>query len=406
MRVLLVNDYRVAGGAEVVVEAEAAALREAGHEVAVLTAEESPGERRAGLGAALRYVSNGPACRRLSAELDRFRPDIVHLHNLYHAWSPAVLGVLARWKRADGRGVVLTAHDHHVVCPNPGGVVYRKRVDAVDTLRAGPPWPPVMASVLAGRWDGSRARSWLRVTQHVWHYRVRQRLDVLDAVIAPSSAIESALRGAMRSAANRVVVVRNPSLFSSGGISKPSGGSLRVVFAGRLEPEKGVFDAIDSWPMDLGTRLIVLGDGSELENCQAMVEHAGLDAEFEGRVSRERVSEVLASAHVVLVPSTVEEADGLSAVEGLAHGAAVLATDGGRMRELLGIPEDGWASARGVVFRGRSGAELRRGLEELIARRAAGTLNAFDASGELRGRSPAEHAAALVGVYERAIARG
>ncbi len=69
----------------------------------------------AALGAAARMVwsrsaRRWPGCRRSA----RFRPDIVHCHNIYHQLSPSILAAT----RAAGVPVVMTLHDYKLACPS------------------------------------------------------------------------------------------------------------------------------------------------------------------------------------------------------------------------------------------------------------------------------------------------
>ena len=54
------------------------------------------------------------AQQRLRSVLAKSRPDIVHLHNIYHHLSPSILPVLQQ----AGVPSVITAHDFQIACPN------------------------------------------------------------------------------------------------------------------------------------------------------------------------------------------------------------------------------------------------------------------------------------------------
>ncbi|MEK8106126.1 glycosyltransferase [Micromonospora sp. M12] len=56
-----------------------------------------------------------PASRRgLARVIDEFRPDVLHLHNIYHQLSPSVLAAA----RTAGVPCVLTLHDYKLACPS------------------------------------------------------------------------------------------------------------------------------------------------------------------------------------------------------------------------------------------------------------------------------------------------
>lgn len=109
--------------------------------------------------------------------------------------------------------------------------------------------------------------------------------------------------------------------------------SHRMVFVGRLEPEKGARRALESFATAApGTAaLIVVGAGSERDALVARAQKLGVAARvfFEGE---HPAGPYLALADLVLVPSEYE-GYGLSIVEALAAGKPVLSTDVGIARE-------------------------------------------------------------------------
>ena len=62
---------------------------------------------------ALALIWNVEAARRLDALLRETRPDVAHLHNIYHHLSPSILPVLSR----HGVPIVMTLHDLRLLCP-------------------------------------------------------------------------------------------------------------------------------------------------------------------------------------------------------------------------------------------------------------------------------------------------
>lgn len=54
------------------------------------------------------------ARRNLQTLLQKFHPDIVHIHNIYHQLSPSILGVCKK----QGVPIVMTVHDHAIISPD------------------------------------------------------------------------------------------------------------------------------------------------------------------------------------------------------------------------------------------------------------------------------------------------
>jgi glycosyltransferase involved in cell wall biosynthesis len=86
----------------------------------------------------------------------------------------------------------------------------------------------------------------------------------------------------------------------------------------------------------LGKRLVVVGDGPEARRLKRL---AGPTISFTGRVSDQRVAELLSSARALVV--TAAEEFGIAAVEALASGRPVIALDAGGVRESVYEGETG-----------------------------------------------------------------
>ncbi|MHC4810615.1 MAG: glycosyltransferase [Planctomycetota bacterium] len=333
MRILQVNDFRDGGGAELVVAETVRLLREAGHEVDLFTGEDVPGR----LGP-WSYVSNRRAVRALADRVRRFRPDVVHFHNVYHRLSPAVLGVSAPRK-------ILTAHDFHLVCPNAGACAFdaggRRRVVEPDSLRRA-------GDLLGRRWDHRSAwHGWLRLLQHLWSYRVRRRREQLDLVLCPGEAAAAMLREAGLPVP--VEVVPNPfdaeatrAMVSRRAAERANLETLQLIFVGRVEPEKGLAPVLDVWPSG-SARLRIVGDGQDLERCRAIVTRRNLDdcIEFTGRLDRAGTLSSIAAADAVIMPSLTPEVSPMVVLEALALGTPVIAPGTGGLAELLEQAEPG-----------------------------------------------------------------
>jgi glycosyltransferase involved in cell wall biosynthesis len=101
----------------------------------------------------------------------------------------------------------------------------------------------------------------------------------------------------------------------------PPEGTFRVLFAGRIERNKGVFDLLE-----IARRLHVerpgrfswelCGDGSALAELAAAVEASDLGSSFalRGRLDRNEMAAAFGRSHAVIVPTTADFAEGLNKV--------------------------------------------------------------------------------------------
>jgi glycogen synthase len=108
---------------------------------------------------------------------------------------------------------------------------------------------------------------------------------------------------------------------------------MRVLYLGRVEPEKGAFDVLET-AMALRHRadiaFDVCGVGSALEELRARVARAGLADRFvlHGWCDRPKLTQVLGQAHLGIVPSRILEGFNQALVEMLLARRPVIATDG------------------------------------------------------------------------------
>lgn len=119
-----------------------------------------------------------------------------------------------------------------------------------------------------------------------------------------------------------------------------------AVFAGGLDPVKGVDVLIDAWVSVLdrlpAARLVIAGDGPARGELEARVQAAGVahSVEFAGRIDREALRVRLDAANCLVLPSRSE---GLPRVilEAMARARPVVATAVGGIPELVDDPRTG-----------------------------------------------------------------
>jgi glycosyltransferase involved in cell wall biosynthesis len=353
-------------------------LEAAGVTTSMFTSEDVPGHRRTPAG----YISSGRCRRALARRLDEFRPDVIHLHNFYHELSPAILDAAAE----SSARVVMTAHDYHLLCPNAGLCAFSAgALTPVDPRTLGG-----LGSLLQRRWDHrGRLHSTLKIAQHLWNYRIRNRRRGLDLVLCPSRFMERALGGL----GLRTAFVPNPAPAAAD--LAPRGAELHWVFAGRLEPEKGMVEFLGAVPADFRGHMTIVGDGAQRSACEAICRDRGFAdrVTFTGLVAPAEAQRIIGEAHVVILPSVNPENAPLSLIEAIALGASILASDRGGMQEIV------TESGVGITYDPERRTDLVDAVRGIEARHADGTLLNFDASAFLEARSDRAYLDALMQAY-------
>jgi glycosyltransferase involved in cell wall biosynthesis len=387
IKILHINDYPcdAGGGAEVVMRTTMDLLRGRGVRVEAFTSADLADARRT----PWRYISNAHARRALSAKLDSIQPDVVHLHNYYHVLSPGILATLAERKRRWPLRVVMTAHDYHLACPDAGGSWFRWWSGGREVIKPGRISP---GSLWSRRWD---QRSWLhsllKLAQHTWSYRWHRRHEAIDLVICPSRCVEATL---LPLGLATCWLPHPVAVAPSRGMARAA--RLTFVFAGRIEPEKGLRELLQMWPADFPASLVVIGAGSQMTSCQAIAAERKLDVQFTGRLPHAQTLDRIARCHVLIQPSRVLETYGLTLIEALANGVNILAVQRGAARETIE------AAGVGFLFELDNPASLHAQLHAIRRQHEAATLNRFDVSAFLAARSESRYVESLLGIYHAA----
>jgi glycosyltransferase involved in cell wall biosynthesis len=119
--------------------------------------------------------------------------------------------------------------------------------------------------------------------------------------------------------------------------SRADRGEFALGF-GRLAGEKGFDCAIDAAAI-AGVPLKIAGDGPDRVELQQRIERDQAPVELLGRIPGDRLRDLIRRAAMVVVPSRGNETFGFAALEAMACGVPVVATESGALPELAG-PEN------------------------------------------------------------------
>lgn len=327
MRILAVhNRYssRVPSGENLAVDDELRWLTDAGvevvrHEVTndALVAPGPLGRVRDGV-EAMWSLSAG---RRFAAALERHRPDVVHVHNLF----PLLTGSVPAVARRHGVPVVWTVHNRRVRCV--GGGNFREGRPCHDCR---PGWR--LPGVVRGCYAESMTASAL-VTTASSLFRTTASRSGLTA-LAISHDMSHWVMSATGLPASRVRVKYNGVAAPTLPVP-PAGGRRTFVFLSRLAAYKGVGHLLDAWRRtEVDAELRIVGDG-DLAPQVAAAAAADPRIRWVGQVPPDEIGRHLADARAVVVPSIWREPFGRVAAEALAHGRPVITTGQGGLSEIV-----------------------------------------------------------------------
>jgi glycosyltransferase involved in cell wall biosynthesis len=381
VRVLVAHSPYLSGaasGENRVVEDEVRLLREAGHHVNLLVPPRTDPRGLARAREGMSAVWSRDAIRQLRRLVRDERPDVLHVHNLFPALSPAVI------RAAADRGVpvVATLHAYRLLCLP---ATFLRGGEICELCLGRTPWRGVVHRCYRGSAPASASLATSLVAHRLLGSFDRVGLYLAVGEFLRSKHVEAGLP------AERVVVKPNFAWESA----QRQGPGEYFLFLGRLSPEKGGDDLLAAW-RDVGAPLLVVGDGPEGARLRRA---APATVEFRGQVSAAEALGLLLRARALVLPARSYEGCPRSVLEAFAAGVPVLASGIG------GIPE--------LVEPGLSGLTFPPRDPRAIAHAAHALLD--DAEAERLGRgarglweerfSPERALAGLERAYARALGR-
>lgn len=325
------------------------------------------------------------AAERLERLLDQHTGDraihAAHAHHLHRHLSPSVLAVLRR-RRVP---TVWTLHDYELICPD--GLLYTG--GAPCTRCVGGHYEEAVRHRCK---KGSLLQSGFVAMEKALHRRLRVA-ELPDRLICPSRFLLDRLRED-GIATERLIHLPNPvelPALTGGPDPAPDPARPSLLMAGRLTPPKGVETLIRALRQLPGVALDVLGDGPERAR---LARELPAQIRWHGQRPVEEVSERIAGAAAVIVPSLWPENQPYAVLEAQARARPVVAS------RIGGIPE--------MIEDGRTGLLVPPGDAEALAvaiRRLLDRPQEAAAMGKLARQNvekihdPAQHAAQLIEIY-------
>lgn len=314
MRILQLHTrHREAGGEDSVVDAEAAVLRAAGHEV-VRHQAANPDRALPSVGAFAQAVWNQGAARAVARLVTARRPDVAHVHNTWYAMSPSVVVTLSRL----GVPVVVTLHNYRLHCAN--GLLFREGRPCEECLTGG-----ALPALRHRCYRGSWATSAVAAATIGVHRRMQSWTGSVDRfIVLGDFARDRSAAGGLPPAK---VVVRENFTEDPGARPRPPSASAEVLLVGRMAPEKGLPLAMAAWDRARvpGMSLAVLGDGALRP---AFEQAAPPGVSFVGRLGRDEVVRRMLRARALVFPTLWYEAGmAMVLIEAMAAGLPYVATD-------------------------------------------------------------------------------
>ncbi|NCU42463.1 MAG: glycosyltransferase, partial [Candidatus Moranbacteria bacterium] len=275
---------------------------------------------------------NFEAQHRLGSLLKAFRPDIAHLHNIYHQLSPSIIATLKK----QGVPMVMTLHDYKLLSPNYSLYVRGK-------IWEGGAFRCIRDRCVRDAFVPSGVCS----LEHTLHSFLGIYKNV-DVFLSPSLFLKELFE--KKGFQGKIKSISQPLILQSTQQEENLRGE-HLLYAGRLSREKGV-DTLLSALVYLPTCTVrIAGEGPEKNNLYTLAHNLGVvdRVTFLGHLSSEKLKKELCFAKAVIIPSVWYENMPYALLEALGAGQIVIASKIGGMTEKIIHRENGFLFEAGNV---------------------------------------------------------
>ncbi len=318
MRILIIhNQYQHIGGEDFVMGQEMEALRK-NHEVDLYTVRNVKGLK--GYLQYLLYPINWPEVKKIKERINEFKPDIIHIHNMHYALGPLFILHIQKMKIP----MLMTLHNFRLICPSAtlfyDGNIY------LNSINSDFPWDAVKKKVLENSYFKT---FWTAFTY--WIHRKRGTFNAINRFITLSEFSKSIFAKSKLNVPMDKFVVK-PNFVKVAEVTKEYPSDY-FVYVGRLSEEKGIIPLLHAWKAT-DHKIKIFGTGPLQKEVELIVSNSP-NMQYMGFQDKQTLSNQIASASAVIVPSVCYESMPLAVLEAYALGTPVIASSIGILTEMV-----------------------------------------------------------------------
>jgi len=382
------NRYKQHGGEDIIVDLETSLLTEKGHDVKkVIFDNTSIDGFFSKAAAALRSVYNFTSARTVAKAIADFKPDVIHVHNLFFVASPSVLSIAHKHKIP----VVFTLNNYRLLCCN--SILMRN--NEICELCINKKFP--ISGIRYKCYRNSAIESALVTAITGIHKLLNTWNNTITTYIALNEFSRSKFLNSSLHITDQKIITNQNFVRDPG-----EGNGQReefFLFAGRIVKEKGVHILAQAFAAMPDNKIIIIGEGPDKDLLERTFT-SNSNIIFKGQMPHEQVSNYMKRCQAVICPSIWYEGTPLTVIEAFATGTPVIASRLGAMMESV---LNGY---NGFLFTAGDPDDLKKKIRVFISETTSNKTLYQNARHTYLEKFQSEvHYNAILKIYETAIAQ-
>jgi glycosyltransferase involved in cell wall biosynthesis len=336
---------------------------------------------------ALNIFYSWEAKKKMELLLDEEKPDIAHLHNIYHQISPSILPALKKRNIP----VVMTLHDFKLVCPN---YIFLREGQLCEECEGKHFYKAVKYKCVKGSYFKS-----LTCAIEMYFHKIFRLYENVDRFIVLSqfSKERFILYGLSE---DKLIFL--PNYIDLPFLPKKEINDRYILFFGRLSDKNGIYTLTKAMKRLPEIKLLILGEGEQEELISDYIrENAMRNVQILGFKQGEELRKLIRESYFTIFPNHYYHLCPMSILESFAFGKPVIGSNLGSVPELI---EDG---VNGLLFEPKNVEKLAEKIRYLYHHPLLAQKMGMAARERAEEKySEEEYYKKLLGLYDALIKKG
>lgn len=253
--------------------------------------------------------------------LEEIKPDVAHLHNVYHQLP---LSIIIELKK-QGIPIILTAHDYKLICPAYS--LYSNN-QVCEKCKGHKYYRCLTNRCMKDSLTGSAVCT----LEMYLHHGLKTFLKI-DRVITPSQFQQNKFIE-FGYPADKIIQLYN--FVDLEAYEANYHNEDYFLYFGRISSEKGIMTLLKAMKQVKKSRLLIVGDGPMKEKCEMFARTNALEnVEFLGYKSGDALKKIISNAKFITINSELYENNPMTVIEAMALGKGIIGSRIGGIPELI-----------------------------------------------------------------------